>query len=164
MKLGFTFNKDNILSSIIKKFTKGKWSHVFLIIGKIDNKEIILESTVFGGVRIDLLEKYQRGHHEIEIFECLYEEDSALETLEPYLGKPYGIFQIVGFVLAKLLKLKKNPFTDGLVCSELVGIWLKSSKHADLKEAFIEFGNNEITPKHIYDTVCKSQLLFKQVL
>lgn len=49
-------------------------------------------------------------------------------------GIDYGIKQVIGIGLVKLLKLKKNPFSDGRksqVCSEIVGRFLEDVMNWD---------------------------------
>lgn len=63
------------------------------------------------------------------------------------VGKPYGVKQIVGILMADLFNLKKNPFitkADTYICSEWCAIVLEELGYVLPKE------RNLLTPKDIH--------------
>jgi hypothetical protein len=81
----------------------------------------------------------------IEVSDEAY--DNLMYKAIQLVGKPYGVKQVVGIVLAKLLKLEKNPFQtnkDTYICSEWCGIVLKELGYVIPKDP------NLLTPKDVY--------------
>ena len=83
-KIGFSGNKKNVISKLIKLFTKSKWSHVFIELVPVGNDALILEATR-GGVQFNLLSKYTNHpeKYELELFKI----DDSIEILLPVLQK-----------------------------------------------------------------------------
>lgn len=81
----------------------------------------------------------------IEVSDEAY--DNLLYKAIQIVGKPYGVKQILGIVLARIFNLKKNPFQtrgDTYICSEWCGIVLKELGYVLPKDP------NLITPKDVY--------------
>lgn len=158
MRIVFSASRNpNIFSKAIQWYTKSKWSHVFLQLeDKIQNDGLTIESATHGGVHIDVFSKY--SHKITEVYE-LKEKYNDISCLYPYIGDNYGFLQIIGYPIAKLLRLKRNPFGGGYVCSELVLRWLSKSP---LSKEFEHLGYNEATPEDLYKIISKSSNFIKQ--
>lgn len=151
MTIGFSSNKKNLFSKLIKWFTKSKWSHCFIVFEKIEEDFIIIEASFHGGVKFNLLSRYQNpNHYDLELIPC---RDLDIGCLLPYIGGNYGTFQILGNCISRLLGLKKNIITDDLVCSELVYIALVNNGYDQLLQ---NFEPNLVAPEDIYECL-KSQ-------
>ena len=64
------------------------------------------------------------------------------------VGKPYGVRQIVGIVVAQIFNLEKNPFEtkkDTYICSEWCGLVLKELGYDFPKDP------NLLTPADVYN-------------
>lgn len=145
MYIGFSTNKLNFFSKAIQWWTKSRWSHCFLVLQPIgDNDYLIAEAAFHGGVKFNLLSRYKTSHHDVELLPV---PQHCIECLLPYIGSNYGTKQILGFVISDLFKLKRNVFTDDLVCSEFVYLWLINSQLANY---FTGLDQNRITPQDIY--------------
>lgn len=159
MKIAFTYpKKPTLFSKLIVWFTKSNWSHCLLIPEEeFGDDPIIIESNAYGGVRIDLLSKYDDKYN-IEIYEEL-KSDNNLNPLKPYIGNKYGYFQIVGFVVSKIFKLKNNIFGSGEICSELVLLYLLGSRS---KKLFQNLQKNATSPEDLYRIISKKPSYFKK--
>lgn len=47
------------------------------------------------------------------------------DIINEYIGKKYGIIQLLGRAIYKLFKLEIHPLFKGIVCCELILYWLK---------------------------------------
>lgn len=152
MKIGFCYPKTfNPISWLIKKITKSNWSHCFIVLDQnVGDDALILESHMYGGIKLNLLSKY--SNHNFELY-SLNGSGYSVEPLKPYIGYVYGYTQLFGYVIAKIFRLKKNPITWDIVCSELV---LKFLKEGSLSNEFNDLEINSATPQDIYDIVVKS--------
>lgn len=153
MKIAFTYPKNNgLVSRLISWVTKSKWSHVLLIVDDaLDDDPIILESSAYGGVKLNILSKYSDSYN-FEIYETI-DDHWDINMLRPYIGSKYGYFQILGFALSKLFGLKKNPFGQGVICSEFVLLYLINSPY---KMDFHMLQLNKTSPEDLYRIISKS--------
>jgi hypothetical protein len=81
----------------------------------------------------------------IEITDEAY--DHLMYKAIQLVGKPYGVKQILGIAVARVLNLKTNPFhtrQDTYTCSEWCGMVLKELGYVLPKDP------NLITPKDVY--------------
>ncbi|MEO0075011.1 MAG: hypothetical protein ABIK31_02750 [candidate division WOR-3 bacterium] len=130
--IGFSFNKRNIFSYLIWKFSTfpdysikpiyPKISHVFLYLGD----SFIFEATIKNGVIITDISKYIEGKHNL-IFKRHknFTEDMTgkfYKEICKYYGKKYSKLQILLFLIKKFFFLKFVPdyCKEELICSELV--------------------------------------------
>ncbi len=150
MQIAFSINKKNLFSKFIAWMTDSKWSHCFIVVCPIGlNDSLIAESSMLGGVKFNLLSKYQDGTHDIELFDISNDcSPSDLDSILPLIGHMYGYTQAIGYLIAKVLHLKTNPFTDNVVCSELVYLFLFNTK---LKALIKDLDPNEVTPEQLYE-------------
>lgn len=113
----------------VRLFERTKYSHVRLRWNNTNGDELIYEAS---GARIKLIGLQAQRHFPVKIHHT-YEFDldriqyRRLIGLFRYASVEYGTWQIIGIALARIFRLKKNPFGDGQytqVCSELVGRFL----------------------------------------
>lgn len=153
MRIAFTYTKGNLFSKLVTSSTDSEWSHCFVIVDKIGEDYLIMESSFFGGVKFDLLSKYINKNVRCEIYEFDDGHD-CLDALVPFIGKNYGYFQSLGYLVMKLFKLEKNPFTSGLWCSEYV---LMCLLHGNLSDKFSHLSPNSTTPEDLYKIISKDK-------
>ncbi len=156
MKIAFTYKKQNIFSYLTAKLTKSKWSHTFLVLDNIKvgkNDCLILESNFFGGVKFGLLSVYKNNPKVVMEILNVSGLNDDIEVLTQYIGKKWGYLQVIGFMGMKLFKKVKNPIKSGLWCSELV--WLKLITTDKLKNVFITYLRDSVTPEDIYKELKK---------
>lgn len=159
--IGFSFNKRNLFSRIVANFTSSKWSHVFLVISKIEDDYLILEASASGGVKFNLLSKYTDSkHHNLQLFE-INVDSPKLNSLKNKIGHKYGFAQAIGNAIARVFRLKSNPFTDDEVCSELVLLWLKNT---ELASYFEHLDPQIASPEDIYRVVTSKQDKFTPII
>jgi len=116
----------------------------------IDGDKLVLESTLSGGVKLSLLSNFKP--EELEIYETT-PEDWDINAVKKFLGTRYGVFQIVGFVIAKIFRLKNNPIGQGVICSELVLMYLL---HSPFANEFKHLRLNKTSPEDLYEIIVKS--------
>ena len=123
-----------IFSWVIRVVQGTKYSHVRLKWKSVSGAEIIYEAS---GTSIKVVGKYAQNKYSVDIIKSykIYltkEEYKKLIKLLDYASVDYGIKQAFGIGIAKMLGMKKNPFSDGTkdsqVCSELLALFLKSVK------------------------------------
>lgn len=120
-----TFNKQNILSKLIWKFTKREnspeISHSILYLG---NEEII-ESTIFTGVMIKNVKSINLKKYDIYIRRPIgeFNVDILIESIRKNAGiKHYAIKQIFSIFFRRIFNIPKQEDVDmgGVTCSELI--------------------------------------------
>jgi len=158
MKIAFTYRDDNYFSKLVRKITKSEWSHTFIIMDDyLSDDEVIFESAFGHGVHLNLLSKYiDNPHVGIKVFEV--DEGKALHGMKKLIGKRYGYFQSVGFLIKKLFNMDKNPSKQGQWCSELVLTILLETSDANL---FKHLPMNSASPEDIYQILMKHPDIFK---
>jgi hypothetical protein len=63
-------------------------------------------------------------------------------------GTKYGYIQNIGILISNILKLKTNPFQDGIVCSEYIAYCLSEVYPDDWDDSVMDF--NLVTPRDVY--------------
>lgn len=147
--IGFNKRHSSLFSKLIRFFSKSGWSHVFFVLDtKFDKDYLTAEACFHGGVKFDLFSKYTKDSNvECEVYELLNVKPEDIKAaLKPFIGVHYGIGQIVGFLIAKLFRLKRNPITKGVVCSEFVLIGLREAFYNDFKH----LDADTVKPEDIY--------------
>lgn len=122
----------------------------------LDGDKLVLESTLSGGVKLSLLSNFKP--EELEIYETTPEHWN-IDAVKKYLGTRYGVFQIIGFIIAKTFGLKNNPIGQGVICSELVLMYLLNSPFSN---DFKHLRLNKTSPEDLYEIIVKS-LSFKRI-
>lgn len=133
--IGFSRPKGRfmILSDIIRYIQGTPYSHVFF---KIENDN--LRNHLFYHAKGSVVNfmgttLFFKKNIPIKTFEFEIDEQAFYKFLDAAIdrvGVKYSPLQLVGFLVAKLFKLKKNPFgKKGYVCSELVAEVLKEVRN-----------------------------------
>jgi hypothetical protein len=154
MKIAFTYNKKNIFSRMIAWVTGSPWSHCFIVIGPFYSDRIIAEASVYGGVKFNLVsrydepDKYNYEEYDLGDIDTIASEDMLMSKI----GDRYGYAEIIGNLVARVFRLKKNPFTDDEVCSEYVLLVLRESK---LGSQFMDLDPNKVSPGELRDRIRK---------
>lgn len=114
------------LSYLIRMIEGTKYSHVRLRLN-----DIVYEAS---GTSVHFKGKLAQNYLPTEILHS-YKFDLSQQEYAKLLklcmdnaGIEYGYKQLIGILLVRMFKLKKNPFSDGRksqVCSEIVGRFLK---------------------------------------
>lgn len=150
-----------ILSRVIRMFTSGEWSHVFVVLTKVPWTEdyFIIEAGEFG-VRINLLSEYTKDKN-VEF--ALYRPKVGLDEIKsgffeilPLNGCSYGYLQLIGFVAVWPYymvtgKRRKNPFGGGIICSELGLFYLRAT--CVRPDVFDKMDKNLTSPEDLNDVI-----------
>lgn len=149
MKIAFV-SSSGWTSRLIQWFTDSRWSHAMLVLDQtLDGDHLVLEA-VMSGVRVNFLSNFQPK--ELEIYDTIT-EDWNCNSVKQYIGSKYGKLQIIGFVIAKLFGLKNNPIGQGIICSELVLLYLINSPFST---EFKDLELNKTSPEDLYEIIIKS--------
>lgn len=149
MKIVFQNGGDGFFDKIIKYVTKTNWTHSFLVLNEtIDGQALIIQSAPHGGVEFNV----KNGYGDSQVFELVNPTDD-ISCIFPFIGDEYGWLDAIGFGIAKLLKLKSNPITSGMICIELVTFWLKQSP---VGSEFAALDVNTASFDDVYNIVSKS--------
>lgn len=174
IKRGYIFLGNNCgswVSKMIKKVTHSEWSHAGIILDATDFEAYVLGARE-KGVDITTLsdyiadDKYGFKIYSIEINQDIIDESLRKLTNE-YFEKPYGYFQLLGFLIWYKLKdwfgirLKRNPIEFWTVCSELNAIYLKQL--CDNIEEVDDWDVDLVVPEDIFRLFEKYPNIFKQV-
>jgi hypothetical protein len=169
--IGFAYTKNEWIAKAISWFTKSKWSHSFITIPPMLDKEMVMEA-VKGGVEVDMFERGYRNNHnqryEIYKFNCNKSDiDSAIIVCANHLQESYGFLQYPWFMWRSLNKLfgkdikdQNNWSSRGEVCSDLTRRFIEGSGH---KELFKEYGTDSATAQDIYEIVKNNPQLFELI-
>lgn len=153
--IGFSRQKKNWLSKVIRWFTRSQWSHTFIIY-QVEPEILVAEAGTFE-VKIVPITKYESRKYATTFFFPdhlpVTDIEIGIKRARADLEKPYGYLQILGFipvVIAKrLLGLKiKNPMRGGMVCSELVLEYLRG---ADPMGRWMTLQKDSVSPEDIFE-------------
>lgn len=135
--IGFSTRKSNPLSMLIRKVTKSKCSHAWLMYRDsfFNDRYMVLEATEWG-VRVIDAEIFWSRNLVVAVFLPQVDLTDAVRNSGKIIGQLYDFFGLFGmaFVVmaAKWLKKKiANPLQSprGLFCSELVMEKMKESNY-----------------------------------
>lgn len=153
--IGFSRQKGSWLSKAIRWFTRSKWSHTFIIY-QVEPEILVAEAGTFE-VKLVPITKYESSKYVTTFFfpELIPVTDieAGIKRARKEIEKPYGWFQILGFipvvVLKRLLGLKiKNPMRGGVICSELV---LECLRGMEPHKHWGSFQKDSVSPEDIYE-------------
>jgi len=161
--------KGSFLSDAIRKVSHSNWSHCAIITDSTEFETYVLGAR---GKGVDLITLTSYNHYENYYYNIyninLPQEkiDASLRwTLDTYIEKTYGYFELLGFwIWYKLqdwfhITLKWNPISFWMVCSELNAIYFKKV----FEGMGLEVDNwnpDIIAPEHIYQFILKHPELF----
>ncbi|MFK7872456.1 MAG: hypothetical protein AB8C84_04695 [Oligoflexales bacterium] len=148
---GFSF-----ISSMIMLFECTSYSHVRFQWEEESEGALIYEAS---GSSIKFLGKMAQEQHPVHVVSSFSlqlnkQQWEHFKTLRlQYAGLRYGVFQIIGIIISRLLFLKKNPFASGhisQICSEVVARILSEVLQLSLSIDFDMAG-----PKKIHNVLEK---------
>jgi hypothetical protein len=172
--IGFSLYKKGgffgLLAKAIRFFTGGRWSHTFVCLyDDPDLGSVVIEAGDLG-VSINPFSKYlDEETYSFKIYMPLTKEEHIIEGLKRVIqlnGKPYGYFQLLGFIWIWFMKkvfMKKvrNPIGGGWICSEEV---LSYAKRLHIEtEKFDELDKDSTSPAELDDIISQSKW-FKLIL
>jgi hypothetical protein len=141
-------------SWLIRLFERTPYSHVFIkFYSETLNCYLIYES-VGSGIRFIGTKAWEAHAKEVQSFQLPVSNSNYIHMLQycvHHAGSKYSYWQNIGVVIARLFKLKHNPFTTGRNCSELVYEVLRSEGYS------IDKNKNLITPKDIFNLLSQSK-------
>lgn len=166
MKIGFSSNQKGLFPKLVRYFTRSKWSHCFAFTQDLFGEPAIIEASLTVDV-VPFKRNYLYDPDETyEIWEILnvphpngYLAQKAI--YEKYSGTEYGFLQIPYFMF-KGLGLKSNPFSSGIICSELVylllrelgGIYALSVGHLE---------RDDVSAQDLYEVFQANPHLYRQI-
>lgn len=150
MKIVFQNGGNSLIDKLIKWVNKTQWTHACLVLNEtLDGKALIVQSATHGGVSFNVINGIDTTS---EAFQINNPTDD-ISCLFPFIGDQYGYIDALGFGIAKVFKLKKNPLTNGMICIKLVVYWLQNSP---MKNEFSTLDVNTASFDDVYNIVSKS--------
>lgn len=150
IEIGFSKSakKYAIGSLAIRMYMQTDYSHVYIkFYSKSIDRSLIYEA-VGSGVRFIGEEVWKKHAIEMHSYTLDVSEETYLKIMQfcvDKVGTDYAFSQNLGIVIAKVFDMEKNPFQNGINCSEAV-------MNALLLEGFVlDKDINLITPKDIKD-------------
>lgn len=129
---GFSTKKKNIISKLIRNYSKADYSHCYVRINSpFTGNSIVYEASNFCVMALTF-ENFIKHNFIVTELELEIPEQSfktSMMNIEHYLGSPFGLFTLLGIGLAQIFHLKNNPFSDKdktLHCSEFLDIIIES--------------------------------------
>jgi hypothetical protein len=152
--IGFCRKKAGLLSKVIRWFTRSDWSHTYIIYQ--DTPEILVAEAGTCQVQLVPITKYESSKYANVFFVPRHVDVSLIENgTKKVRGKietTYGWLQILGFipmVIARRLLFMKipNPARAGIICSELVLLYLRELEPGYLWDSL---DRNAVSPEDLY--------------
>lgn len=152
--IGFSKNrKCAIGSKLIMAYMRTKFSHTYLRI-KLDtfNEDSVFHAVGRGATIVSysnfLIKNEPIKEFNLNISDELFDE--ICNEFHKRSGKDgYGFLQNIGILIAEKLKLTKNPFDDGLNCSEWIAYCLEEIYPERWKSNERDF--NLVKPSEVYE-------------
>ncbi|OGU56696.1 MAG: hypothetical protein A2V66_16280 [Ignavibacteria bacterium RBG_13_36_8] len=173
-------NKEaNILSRAIKFFTRSKFTHTAIGMGKVLGEEATLGAELLISV-LPLKRWTEDSEVEVIIYRPVkipskIKREIVKEMYEHFVGTEYGYFQLLWFIwrwiaegLGFDVRKRGNWFPEGTICSELNFYYLerlaKYYNDNDLTVRLQEWNGNNFTPRDAYTVINEFKgTLFKEV-
>jgi hypothetical protein len=180
--IGFSNNKSkglgSVVPSLIRFFTSSKnlpLTHSFVINFDLGSIKTVIEASAkevsVSDFESNYLENLGQSFYIYKLnpdkVSINLQEKALEQIISKYLNQPYGYLQLFYFPIKSLLSLfgyKKpfnNPFTHGLICSELCFDYLTFLGLGDLLRPW---NANNIDPTMLYNIINKNPDLFIKVL
>ena len=152
-RVGFSTSPTNILSRIIRWFTKSRVSHAFLVYKDSDfDRDMVMEATL-GGFKIVPFDKFSQSTTVIALFDPKHSLDVGLNKAVDLLGEDYdytGLFGMMFVLFGRWLKRKwRNPWSSSksMFCSEAVARVMRWSLYPGTEEMEME----DTTPEDLLE-------------
>ncbi len=152
-RIGFS-TTDALLSRIIRRMTRSKVSHAFLVYRDVDfDREMVMEA-VGAGFRIVPLDKFMQHNCVVDVVTPRYPIDEGLKAAVDWLGESYDTKGLVGMfflVLFRSLRRRarrlRNLFASrtALFCSEAVARACRACRYPGF-----ELDPETTTPQDLY--------------
>jgi hypothetical protein len=155
-------SSPSLVSKLTKWFTKSKWSHIAVTMGRLIGKHVLVSEATWIGVDTNPLVCYNEKDKEIQIYSVPIDSqlmqfgvDECIEAERR--GIKYGYGQYVGMAPVTLLERInvhiKNPFKHGRICSEHALICLSRAGY----DKFITMvgKKDSLSPADLYNIVSK---------
>lgn len=150
MIVGFSRPKKwKLFSAVVKWYLKTPYSHVYMKFYSKSLDRWIVYEAVGNGVRFIGQKLFDETVDIIKEFEIDISDEKQKELLVWCVdnsGVKYGCLQLIGIFIANILKLKRNPFKSGKICSELIAEAIENAEIYKFKKDL-----NLVTPKEIYN-------------
>jgi hypothetical protein len=138
--IGFAYSKGEFIASAICWFTKSKWSHSFITVPPMLEKEMVMEAAQGGVQMIPFDRGYRDNSTQIyEIYKFKVDQDSIDKSIlecADHLEETYGFLQYPWFMWRSLNKLfgrdiksQNNWSSQGEVCSDLTRRFIEGAGH-----------------------------------
>ena len=158
-------SKTNVYFNLIKKVTRSKFSHTFIVLGDIYGRQAILEAGARESI-INFLDTYYTAPDHFEIYtpkDTSLIEEAIANCLKNYLHVWYSYGQALGVGIVNLNRMLgfsiNNPFTKGIICSELSYYYIQQLLQV---EEIGDLGKpNNLSPEDIHKWVEASNLFTK---
>lgn len=145
-QIGFSYNSTSWLSKLIAFFTRSEWSHTFLLTRPVSHLQTVAVQEANTIVRVVPFGKFyaDKVEQKWEIWEVKglnqADMDAALSLcFDRYSGVTYGFLQLPWFIwrwlnekLGRDIRKTRNPWSKGIICSELVFEFLHVIGKGDL--------------------------------
>jgi len=175
--VGFSSNHEKglsgLLSSLIRFFTKSKFSHTFMMTEDIQGVEAVQEAGSI--VQIVPFNSHYRNNSTqgYVVFRPKASDEakakSTKECFEEFAGVTYGRLQLLWFVyravaefFGKDVRKNKNWMSDGVICSELVYYYL-CGLGEEYQELLKDFNPDTIQAQDILTIVQNNPQLFEMI-
>ncbi len=167
----FAYSKNEWIAKAIAWFTRSQWSHSFITIPKILDREMAMEAGGNGvsAVPFDIAYRNNSNQkYEVYRFKCDSEKiDYAiskcmnkLETSYGYLEYPWFIWRSLNFLFKRDIKIQNNWSSQGTICSGLVRAYLEEAGYVEL---FKEYGIDSNSAQDVYNIVKSHSDLFELI-
>jgi hypothetical protein len=148
--IGFVMHNENFISKVFARVMKSKFSHCFVVVGRVGEQAILCETTDFEVV-LSTADKYALDKNcSVVVFSNNSLNTSEVSTLiknaSALQGTMYGYLQLVSLLLRRLLlRLKieiKSFIKKDIVCYQVVVKAFKDTK-CHVKNFDIQKGDTE---------------------
>ena len=158
-------------SKAVRFFTKSKWSHCFFVGPDYCGELVAIEADLKVQVVPFYKEYIEKKVDAYQVYRPIKTRDKdvlrATKTVfHITAGETYGFLQIPWFAIRSILKnlfgwiLTKNWKPDGVICSELLLIYIQALG-GEYLDAFKHLKVNETSPQDIFEIVIHRPDLFE---
>jgi hypothetical protein len=156
--VGFSKSKKflPIGSWLIRLYEGTPYSHVYLKFYSQSLDRFLIYEAVGVGVRLIGKKEWSLHAEEVVSFDIPVISGNYISLLQhcvDHAGTDYGFLQNIGIPLARLLRLKSNPFQSGVNCAEEIYKVLNLSGYTVDKKIDL------VTPKDIFNAIASKSII-----